>query len=63
VIDARDGVHDHSIQCGSAAKRASAGGAGSAGDAGGRALTDAFDPRPSLCAITKHGTPVPGLNG
>ncbi|MBS1880873.1 MAG: hypothetical protein JST31_15285 [Actinobacteria bacterium] len=54
VIDARDGVRDRSIRCGRAA---------STGSADGRALTDPFDPKPSNCAITKHGTPVPGLNG
>jgi hypothetical protein len=33
------------------------------GYASGRALMDRFDPPPFNCAITKHGTPVPGLNG
>jgi Ca2+-binding RTX toxin-like protein len=51
VIDARDGFRDRSIEC------------GSTGHASGRALTDPFDPKPLHCAITKHGTPVPGLNG
>ena len=33
------------------------------GKPAGRALTDSFDPAPFNCAIVKHGTPVPGLNG
>ncbi|MGE5282785.1 MAG: calcium-binding protein [Chloroflexota bacterium] len=48
VIDARDGTRDKSIRCGR-------------GRATGRALTDAFDPATSHCAITKHGRPVDGL--
>jgi Ca2+-binding RTX toxin-like protein len=61
VIDARDGVRDRSIQCArghEATKKRK-----STGHADGRALTDTFDPAPFNCAITKHGTPVPGLNG
>ncbi len=67
VIDARDGVRDKSIQCGRghpAIKRAKGKGVTPAtGQPTGRALTDAFDPPPFNCAIVKHGTPVPGLNG
>ena len=67
VIDARDGVRDFSIQCGKGKPpRKKPGGKGMTkptGKAAGRALTDAFDPEPFNCAITKHGTPVPGLNG
>jgi Ca2+-binding RTX toxin-like protein len=54
VIDARDGVHDKSIQCGA--------GSPTHGRATGRALTDPFDPAPVRCAILRHGHPVPGLN-
>jgi Ca2+-binding RTX toxin-like protein len=50
VIDARDGVRDEVIQC------------GSKGRPEGRALTDSFDPPPLYCADSTHGTPVPGLN-
>jgi Ca2+-binding RTX toxin-like protein len=59
VIDARDGVHDESIQCG----RGSAPKPGKpiVGTASGRALTDPFDPAPALCEESKHGHPVPGL--
>ena len=67
VIDARDGVRDKSIQCGvghPAIKRAKGKGTIPAtGRPTGRALTDSFDPLPFNCAIVKHGTPVPGLNG
>ena len=67
VIDARDGVRDKSIQCGRgrpAMKKAKGKGTTPAtGKPAGRALTDAFDPAPFNCAIVKHGTPVPGLNG
>ena len=59
VIDARDGVHDESIQCGRG--RAPKPGRPVRGNASGRALTDPFDPAPVLCAIAKHGHPVPGL--
>ncbi len=61
VIDARDGVHDISIQCGRghAPKR----GKPIRGKPAGRALTDPFDPAPALCADTKNGHPVPGLGG
>jgi len=67
VVDARDGVRDRSIQCGRGrppVKKAKGKGlAPGTGQAAGRALTDAFDPAPFNCAIIKHGTPVPGLNG
>jgi Ca2+-binding RTX toxin-like protein len=67
VIDARDGVRDFSIQCGvGKPPRKKPNGKGMTkptGKAAGRALTDAFDPEPFKCAIVKHGTPVPGLNG
>jgi Ca2+-binding RTX toxin-like protein len=59
VIDARDGVRDESIQCG----RGSAPKPGKPvrGVSSGRALIDPFDPSPVLCAVAKHGHPVPGL--
>ncbi|MBK5219390.1 MAG: hypothetical protein JJE35_06370 [Thermoleophilia bacterium] len=67
VIDARDGVRDFSIQCGRGElPRPQAKGKGltaPTGQAAGRALMDVFDPTAFNCAITKHGTPVPGLNG
>jgi Ca2+-binding RTX toxin-like protein len=69
VIDARDGVRDHSIQCGPGTpphpKPKSRGGGLTkpTGHPAGRALTDTIDPQPFNCTITKHGTPVPGLNG
>jgi Ca2+-binding RTX toxin-like protein len=59
VIDARDGVRDESIQCGRG--RAPKPGRPVRGRPSGRALTDAFDPSPALCAISKHGHPVDGL--
>jgi Ca2+-binding RTX toxin-like protein len=67
VIDARDGVRDFSIQCGRGRPpRKLPKGKGltkGTGKSEGRALTDAFDPKPFNCAFVKHGTPVPGLNG
>ena len=67
VIDARDGVRDFSIQCGRGRpphkKPHGKGMTKGTGTPAGRALTDAFDPQPYNCAIAKHGTPVPGLNG
>jgi Ca2+-binding RTX toxin-like protein len=67
VIDARDGVRDFSIQCGTGhrpVKKAKGMGLTKAtGKAAGRALTDSFDPEPFKCAIVKHGNPVPGLHG
>ncbi len=59
VIDARDGVHDESIQCGRGTVPKK--GKPARGTPSGRALTDPFDPGPVLCAIVKHGHPVPGL--
>lgn len=50
TIDARDGVRDEAIQC------------GTAGHPEGRALTDSFDPPPVDCADVVHGAPVAGLN-
>ena len=61
VIDARDGVHDKSIQCGRG--KAAKPGKPIHGTPAGRALTDPFDPAPVLCADSKHGHPVPGLKG
>ncbi|HUB99690.1 MAG TPA: calcium-binding protein [Solirubrobacterales bacterium] len=67
VIDARDGVRDKSIQCGRGTpphqKPNGKGMTAGTGTPAGRALTDSFDPEPFNCAIVKHGTPVPGLNG
>ena len=67
VIDARDGVRDFSIQCGKGTpprkKKNGKGMTKGTGQPAGRALTDRFDPQPFNCAIVKHGTPVPGLNG
>jgi hypothetical protein len=50
VIDARDGVRDQAIQC------------GTKGHPAGRALTDSFDPPTTDCAVIVHGNPVAGLN-
>jgi Ca2+-binding RTX toxin-like protein len=67
VIDARDGVRDFVIQCGKGTpprqKKNGKGMTKGTGTSAGRALTDHFDPEPYNCAIVKHGTPVPGLNG
>ncbi len=67
VIDARDGVRDFAIQCGKGKppmkKPHGKGMTKGTGTPAGRALTDRFDPEPYNCAIVKHGTPVPGLNG
>jgi Ca2+-binding RTX toxin-like protein len=67
VVDARDGVRDFSIQCGRGRPpRKKPNGKGMTkptGKPAGRALTDSFDPEPFKCAVVKHGTPVPGLNG
>jgi Ca2+-binding RTX toxin-like protein len=66
VIDARDGVRDKSIQCGRGRPaRRTKNGKGLTEPTGtpeGRALLDPFDPAPFNCAITVHGTPVPGLH-
>jgi Ca2+-binding RTX toxin-like protein len=61
VIDARDGVRDESIQCGPGKPPAK--GKPARGPSTGRALTDPFDPAPVKCQATRHGHPVPGLNG
>jgi RTX calcium-binding nonapeptide repeat (4 copies) len=50
TIDARDGVRDEVIQC------------GTKGHPSGRALIDPIDPPPVDCAEVVHGTPVAGLN-
>ena len=74
IIDARDGVRDFSIQCGHGHPAEEDQGQRQrrqdrnprnrgTGEPAGRALTDTFDPEPFNCAIVKHGTPVPGLNG
>jgi Ca2+-binding RTX toxin-like protein len=65
VIDARDGVRDFSIQCGTGheAIRHGKREIPATGTPSGRALTDSFDPQPFNCATVKHGNPVPGLNG
>jgi Ca2+-binding RTX toxin-like protein len=67
VIDARDGVRDFAIQCGRGTpphrNKNGKGLTKGTGVPAGRALTDSFDPAPFNCAIVKHGTPVPGLNG
>jgi len=59
VIDARDGTRDFSIQCGRGTAARS--GRPAQGTSAGRALTDPFDPGPSLCDVTRHGHPVDGL--
>ena len=67
VIDARDGVRDFAIHCGKGRppkkKKNGKGLTKPTGKPAGRAITDKFDPEPFNCAIVKHGTPVPGLNG
>jgi Ca2+-binding RTX toxin-like protein len=74
IVDARDGVRDFGIQCGKGRppKEIVVHGKGGrtetreipgTGQPEGRALTDSFDPAPYNCAVVKHGTPVPGLNG
>jgi Ca2+-binding RTX toxin-like protein len=73
VIDARDGAADHSIQCGRGRPRIPAvpktkshpriPAKPATGHPEGRALLDPQDPPPFNCAVTKFGTPVPGLNG
>ncbi len=50
VIDARDGVRDAVIQC------------GTKGHPVGRAITDRLDPAPTDCKAVTHGRPVPGLH-
>ena len=62
MIDARDGVHDFSIQCGRGnPPQEIPHGKGRTkprrpARPSGRALTDSFDPAPFNCAIVKHGT-------
>jgi Ca2+-binding RTX toxin-like protein len=73
VIDARDGVADDSVQCGRGHPRVpgrpktkihkAVPAKPATGRPEGRALLDPQDPPPFNCAIAKHGTPVPGLNG
>ena len=69
VIDARDGVRDFSIQCGTGfytqppkPKKGPAPAPVLHGTPAGRALTDSFDPAPLLCSDVVVGTPVAGLN-
>ncbi len=71
IIDARDGVRDFSIQCGTGFYTQPPKPKGSKGPppepilhgtAAGRALTDSFDPAPLLCSDVVVGTPVAGLN-
>jgi Ca2+-binding RTX toxin-like protein len=49
VIDARDGVRDALIQC------------GSKGHPAGTALIDSIDPAPRYCDTVQVGKPIPGL--
>jgi hypothetical protein len=74
IVDARDGVRDFSIQCGTGHPAETIRVKGrrgktetreipATGTPAGRALTDSFDPEPFNCATVKHGIPVPGLNG
>jgi Ca2+-binding RTX toxin-like protein len=69
IVDARDGVRDFSIQCGTGfytqppkPKKGPAPEPILHGTPAGRALTDSFDPAPLLCSDIVHGTPVAGLN-
>ena len=71
IIDARDGVRDFSIQCGTGFYTHPPKPKGSKGPPpepvlhgtpAGRALTDSFDPSPLLCSDVVVGTPVAGLN-
>ena len=71
MIDARDGVRDFSIQCGTGFYTHPPKPKGSKGPApepilhgtpAGRALTDSFDPTPLLCSDVVVGAPVAGLN-
>jgi Ca2+-binding RTX toxin-like protein len=73
VIDARDGFADDSIQCGrgrpavpgkpKTKNHPAVPPKPATGRPEGRALLDTIDPTPFNCAVIKHGTPVPGLNG
>ncbi|HVX32401.1 MAG TPA: hypothetical protein VHA80_04600, partial [Solirubrobacterales bacterium] len=49
VIDARDGIADALIQC------------GTEGHPSGTALIDSVDPRPRYCDHVEVGKPIPGL--
>jgi Ca2+-binding RTX toxin-like protein len=71
IVDARDGVRDFSIQCGTGFYTHPPKPKGSKGPPpepvlhgtpAGRALTDSFDPEPLLCSDVVVGTPVAGLN-
>jgi len=71
IIDARDGVRDFSIQCGTGFYTLPSKPKGSRGPPpepilhgtpAGRTLTDSFDPAPLLCSDIVVGTPVAGLN-
>ncbi len=70
TIDARDGVRDFSVQCGTGFYTQPPTPPKSKvkpppilhGTPAGRALTDTFDPAPLLCSDIVHGTPVAGLN-
>jgi Ca2+-binding RTX toxin-like protein len=71
IIDARDGVRDFVIQCGQGhyvqpPRKPKAKGPPPEpilqGTPAGRALTDSFDPAPTLCTEVVYGTPVAGLN-
>jgi Ca2+-binding RTX toxin-like protein len=61
LIDARDGVHDASIQCGRGRTVKRGKSTAIVGTPSGRALTDPFDPASVLCKESKHGHPVSGL--
>ncbi|HVY97310.1 MAG TPA: calcium-binding protein [Solirubrobacterales bacterium] len=68
IIDARDGMRDFYIQCGSGMPKIPRIGTVKPpkrfhGIPDGRAITDPFDPAPLDCKYAKHGHPVPGLNG
>jgi Ca2+-binding RTX toxin-like protein len=69
IVDARDGVRDFSIQCGTGfythPPKPAKGPPPEPilhGAPAGRALTDSFDPPPLLCSDVVEGTPVAGLN-
>jgi Ca2+-binding RTX toxin-like protein len=69
IVDARDGVRDFSIQCGTGfythPPKPPKGPRPEPvlhGTPAGRTLTDSFDPAPLLCSDVVVGTPVAGLN-
>jgi Ca2+-binding RTX toxin-like protein len=70
IVDARDGVRDFSIQCGTGTYVQPPTPPKSKvkpepvlhGTPAGRALMDTFDPAPLLCSDVVLGTPVAGLN-